>query len=76
MSQYFPESYERSGGNVKVELNLSNYAREADLEGATGIETSTLASKSNLASLKPRVYKFDVDKLKIVFADLKAHSRV
>ena len=25
-SQYFPKSYKHSGGNVKIELNLSNYA--------------------------------------------------
>ena len=31
MSQYFPEPYEHSGGNVKVELDLSNYAKTAEL---------------------------------------------
>ena len=29
MSQYFPEPYERFGGNVKVKLDLSNYATKA-----------------------------------------------
>ena len=51
MSQYFPQPYERCGGNVKVELDLSHYAMEADLKGA-GIDTSTLVSKAELASLK------------------------
>ena len=27
-----PEPYERSGGNVKVELDLSNYPKKADLK--------------------------------------------
>ena len=31
MSQYFPDRYEHYGGNVKVELDLSNYALEVDL---------------------------------------------
>ena len=33
MSQYFPEPYDCTGGNVKVELDLSNYAKKADLKG-------------------------------------------
>ena len=31
MSQYFPELYDRFGGKVKVELDLSNYAAKADM---------------------------------------------
>ena len=31
MSQYFPQPYEHSNGNVKVELDLSSYATKADL---------------------------------------------
>ena len=31
MSQYFLKPYDRSGGNVKVELDLSNYAIKVDL---------------------------------------------
>ena len=33
MSEYFPEP-KFSGGKVKVELDLSNYATEADLKKA------------------------------------------
>ena len=51
MSQCFPDPYERSGGNMKVKLNLCNNAKKAKLKGATGIDTSTLASKINLAGL-------------------------
>ena len=63
MSQYFPKPYERFGENVKVELDLSNHATKADLKGATSIDTSTLASKTYLASLKTKVYDLYVDKL-------------
>ena len=39
MTEYFPKP--RSlGGNVKVELNLSNYATKADLKNAIGVDKS------------------------------------
>ena len=31
---YFPEPYTRSKNNIKVELNLSNYAAKSDLKKA------------------------------------------
>ena len=37
MSQNFPEPYERSGKNVNVELDLSNFAMKAHLKGETDI---------------------------------------
>ena len=64
MSQYFPEPYEPSGGNVKVELDLYNYATKADMKGAMYISTFTLAPKTDLVSLKSKVDKLDVDKPK------------
>ena len=45
MSQYFPKPLERSDGNLKVELDLSNYATKADLKGATAVDTSNLLAK-------------------------------
>ena len=71
LSQYFPEPNECSNGNVKAELDLSNYATKADLKGATGIDTSMLASKADLASLKTKVDNLTVDKLKTVPANFK-----
>ena len=44
MSQYFPEP-KYSGGRVKVELDLFNYAKKADLENGTGVDTSKFAKK-------------------------------
>ena len=40
MSQYFPKLYEHSSGNVKVELDLVNYATKIDLKGRTSVDTS------------------------------------
>ena len=74
--QYFPKPYERSGGNLKVELDLFNYATKTNLKGATPSDTSNLASKSDLASLKAEVHKIDVDKLKIAPADLSKLSNI
>ena len=76
MSQYFPELYEHSGGNVKVELDLFNYATKATLEGATGIDTSTMASKTDLAGFKTKLDNLDVDKLKAVPVNLHKRSNV
>ena len=42
MSDYFPE-LKCSGGRVKVELDLTNYAAKADLKYATGVDTSKFA---------------------------------
>ena len=60
MSEYFPEP-KSSGGRVKVELDLSNYAIKADFKNATGFITSKFTQKVDLANLKS-----DVDKLKNV----------
>ena len=64
MSQYFSKPFEPFGGDINVKVDQSNYATKAGLKNATGIDTSKLALKSNLASLKAKVDKIDVDKLK------------
>ena len=46
MSQYFPQPNERSGENVKIQLDLTNYAIKADLKGAKDMDTYTLALKT------------------------------
>ena len=45
MSEYFPEP-KSSRANVKVELDLSNYATKADLKNATGADTSDFARET------------------------------
>ena len=68
MSYYPP--YKRSSNNVKVELDLTNYATKADLKNITHVDVSSFASKTNLAALKTEVDKIDTDKLKTAPADL------
>ena len=66
MSHYFSKPYEPIGGDIKVKIDLSNYATKADLKNAAGVDTSKLAAKSDLASLKAEVDKLDVDKSKTI----------
>ena len=75
MSQYFPP-YRSSRGDIKVELDLSNYATKTDLKNVTHVDVSSFASKTNLASLKTEVDKIDADKLKTVPDDLAKLSNV
>ena len=69
MSKYFPP-YNNSRENIKVELDLSNYATKKDIKDITHIDASGFASKTNLAALKTEVDKIDTDKLKTVPDDL------
>ena len=67
MSYYPP--YKSSSNNIKVELDLSNYATKNDLKNITHVDVSSFASKTNLAALKT-VDKIDTDKLKTAPVDL------
>ena len=53
MSYYPP--YKSSSNNVKVELDLTNYATKTDLKNITHVDVSSFASKTNLAALKTEV---------------------
>ena len=75
MSKYFPP-YNNSSENIKVELDLSNYAMKKDIKDITHIDASSFASKTNLAALKTKVDKIDTDKLKTVPGDLAKLSNV
>ena len=44
--------YMHTKNNLKVELNLSNYAAKSDLGKATGVDTAKFAEKADLASIK------------------------
>ena len=68
MSYYLP--YRSSSNNIKVELDLSNYATKDDVKNITHVDVSSYATKTNLASLKTEVDKIDTDKLKTVPVDL------
>ena len=75
MSQYFPP-YRSSREDIRVKLDLSNYATKTDLKNVTHVDISSFASKTNLAALKTEVDKIDVDKLKTVPTDLAKLSNV
>ena len=69
MNQHYPP-YKSSSNNIKVELDLANYATKTDLNNITHVDVSSFASKTNLAALKSEVYIVDADKLKTTPADL------
>ena len=76
MSQYFPKLFKSFGRNINVKVDLSNYATKTDLKNVTHVDTSRLALKANLASLKTEVDQLDIDKLAPVPIDLTKLSDV
>ena len=64
MSQYFCKPYQPFGGDINVKVDLASYATKSDLKNAAGTDASKLAAKSDLVSLKTKVDKLDIDKLK------------
>ena len=75
MSTYYPP-YKSSSKNIKVELDLANYATRDDVKNITHVDVRSFASKTNLAALKTEVDKIDADKLKTVPVDLAKLSNV
>ena len=75
MSTYYPP-YKSSSNNIKVELDLSNYATKNDINDITHVDVSGFASKTNLAALKTEVDRIDADKLKTVPVDLAKLNNV
>ena len=75
MSEYFPKpsSHEK---NIKVKIDLTNYATKADIKNITNVDTSNFALRTNLANLKAEVDKLDIDKLVPVPNDLSKLSNV
>ena len=75
MSTYYPP-HKSSSNNIKVEIDLSNYATKDDVKNITYVDVSSYATKTNLAALKTEVDKIDADKSKTVPADLAKLSNV
>ena len=75
MSQYFPKQTSHEE-NIKVEIDLSNYATKKDINDITHVDTSNFALKTNLANLKTEVDKLDIDKLVPIPNDLSKLSNV
>ena len=76
MKQHFPKPYEPFGGDINVKVDLPNNATKAATKNISHFDTSRLALKTNLASLKTEVNKLDVDKLVPVPVDLNKLSDV
>ena len=51
MSQYFPP-YRSSRGDIKVELDWSNYVTKTDPKNVTHVDVSSFTSKTNLDASK------------------------
>ena len=62
MSEYFPKPKSLEV-NVKVELDLSNYATKTDFKNATEVNRTDFARNTDLADLKSDVDKLDIDRL-------------
>ena len=75
MSICYPP-YKSSSNNIKVELDLTNYATKTDLKNITHTDVSSFASKTKLSALKTEIDKIDTDKLKTVPDDLAKLSNI
>ena len=73
-SHYFPPY--GSTNNIKVELDLANYATKDDVKNITHVDVSSYTTKTNLVALKSEADKIDTDKLKTVPTDLSKLSNV
>ena len=73
MSEYFPKPPVHKE-NIKVKIDLSNYAMKEGIKNITHVNTSNFALKTNLANLKTEVDKLDIDKLVPIPADLSKLS--
>ena len=66
---YFRRSFDNCKNEIKVKLDLFNYATKSDLKNAAGFDASYFAKTADLAGLKSDVDKLDIDKLKIYQVD-------
>ena len=76
MSKYFPKPLKSYGENIKIRVDLSNYATKDDIKNITHVDTSGFALKTNLSNLKTEVGKLDIGKLKTVPVDISKLSNV
>ena len=75
MSKYFPKP-PSDCKNIKIKVDLSNYATKTDIKHISHVDTSNFALKTNLANLKTEVDKLDTDKLVPIPNDLSKLSNV
>ena len=70
MSKYFPKPF-KDFRDIKVRVDISNYATKADIKNIAHVNTTNFALKTNSANLKT-----EVDKLVPVPTDLSKLSNV
>ena len=58
------------GRDFNVKVGLSNYATKADIKNISHVDTLSFPLKLNLASLKTKFDKLDIEKLVPVHVDL------
>ena len=75
MSQYFLKPF-RSRENIKITVDLPNYATKADIKDITHVDTSNFALKRNSANLKTEADKLDIENLVPIPANLSKLSYV
>ena len=61
---------------INIKVDLSNYATKTDIKNILHIDTSGFALKLNLANLKTKIEKLDINKLVPVPVDLSKLSDV
>ena len=76
MSKYYPKPYRSFGGNIKVKVDLSNYAAKTDIKNISLNDTSSFALKTNLSNLKAEADKLGINKLVPVPVDVSKLSDV
>ena len=76
MSQQFPKPFRSFVGNIKVKVDLFNYATKTDLKNVAHVDTSSFALKTNLGDSKTAVDKLDSDKLGPAPVDLSKLSEI
>ena len=70
MSPFFPKRYESFGWDVDVKVDLSNYSTKTGIKNISHVDTSSFELTTNLASLKTKIDKLDIDKLVLAPVDL------
>ena len=75
MDEYFPKP-SSDCENIKIKVDLSNYATKTDIKDITHVDTSNFALKTNLAHLKTEVDKLDIEKLVPIPNDVSKLSNI
>ena len=69
---YYPDPDSHLRDEIKVVLDLSDYATKKELENATDLDTSDLAAKKDFIALKAEVDKSDIAKLVNILTSLNS----